>query len=78
MDKQRIKHNRARYEDRMLSRLKEVVPAGVQITLVADRGFADRKFFHFLEEDLGLNYIILIKSNTTVTTKQGVSRKASQ
>ena len=78
VDKQRLKHNRARYEDQILSRLKEVLPEEVQVTLVADRGFADRKFFHFLEEALGFNYIIRIKPNTTVMTKQGVSRKASQ
>ena len=78
VDKQQLKPNRARYADQMLSRLSEVLPAGVRITLVADRGFADKKFFHFLEECLGFQSIICIKSNTTVTTKQGISRKATQ
>ena len=62
----------------MLSRLKEVLPAGVRITLVADRGFAGKKFFHFVEECLGFHYIIRIKSNTIVTTKQCILRKAAQ
>lgn len=78
VDKKRIKHNRARYEDQMLSRLKEVLPASVKVTLVADRGFADRKFFKFLEETLQFNYIIRIKSNTTITTSKGISSKASE
>ena len=78
VDKSRLKHNRARYEDQMLSRLKAVLPKDVNVTLVADRGFADKKFFTFLNEELGFNYIIRIKSNTTVTTDKGVSQKASE
>ena len=78
VDKKRMKHNRARYEDQILSRLKEVLPEGVTVTLVADRGFADRKFFKFLEEELKFNYIIRIKSNTTITTNKEVSKKAAE
>jgi len=77
VDKKRLKHNRARYEDQILSRLKAVVPNDVKITMVADRGFADKKFLKFLEEELGFNYIVRIKSNTTITTKEDISKKAS-
>lgn len=77
VSKNRLRHNRARYEDQMLSRLKEVIPSDVSVTVVADRGFADKKFLRFIEEDLTFNYIIRIKSNTTITTKVGVSQKAS-
>lgn len=66
VDKKQLKHNRARYEDQLLTRLKEVLPAGIEVTLLADRGFADQKFFRFLEEELHFNYIIRIKSSTTV------------
>jgi len=69
VDKKQLKHNRARYEDQLLSRLKTVLPAGVQVTLLADRGFADQKFFRFLDEELGFKYIIRIKSNTTIVYK---------
>lgn len=69
VDKKQLKHNRARYEDQLLSRLKAVLPAGVKVTLLADRGFADQKFFRFLDEELGFNYIIRIKSNTTIIHK---------
>ncbi len=34
VDKQRLKHNRARYEDQMLSRLKEVIPKEVSVTVL--------------------------------------------
>ena len=76
VDKKQLKHNRARYEDQLLSRLKTVLPAGVQLTLLADRGFADQKFFRFLDEELGFKYIIRIKSNTTIIYKD-IKNKAS-
>jgi hypothetical protein len=76
VDKKQLKHNRARYEDQLLSRLKTVLPAGIKVTLLADRGFADQKFFRFLDEELGFKYIIRIKSNTTIIHK-GVKNKAA-
>lgn len=69
VDKERMKHNRARYEDQMLSRLKEVLPAGVRVTLLADRGFADQKFFRFLDEELHFDYVIRIRGNTVISHK---------
>jgi hypothetical protein len=75
VDKKQLKHNRARYEDQLLSRLKTVLPAGVTVTLLADRGFADQKFFRFLDEELGFKYVIRIKSNTTIIYKN-VKNKA--
>jgi transposase len=76
VDKKQLKHNRARYEDQLLSRLKTVLPTSVQVTLLADRGFADQKFFRFLDEELGFKYIIRIKSNTTIIYKD-IKNKAS-
>jgi len=32
-------------------RLKEVLPESIEVTLLADRGFADQKFFRFLMEN---------------------------
>lgn len=78
VDKKRLKHNRARYEDQILSRLREVISDNVDVTVVADRGFADKKFLEFLDSTLKFNYIIRIKSNTTITTNKGVSKKASE
>lgn len=78
IDKKRLKYNKARYEDQMLSRFKEVLPSDVKITLVADRGFAAKDFFSFLENELKFNYIIRIKSNTTITDSKGTSKKASE
>ena len=77
VDQKRLKHNRGRYEDQILSRLKEVLPEGVSVTLVADRGFAGKAFFSFIEKELGFDYIIRIKSNTMITDIKGVSKKAA-
>jgi transposase len=76
VDKKQLKNNRARFEDQLLSRLKTVLPAGVKVTLLADRGFADQKFFRFLDEELGFKYIIRIKSNTTIIYKN-IKNKAA-
>jgi len=37
--------NRAQAEDELLRRLKECVPAGVKVTVLADRGFADQRLY---------------------------------
>lgn len=67
VEKTRLKYNRAHYEDELLTRFKESLPTDVQVLLLADRGFADKNFLRFLDEELGFSYIIRMKSNTTVT-----------
>lgn len=64
------------YEDAGLRRLAEVLPAGVRVTLLADRGFADTKLFGFLAE-LGFGYVIRIKANTRVSAADGTIRPAA-
>ena len=43
-----------------------MLPDGIEVTLLADRGFADQTFFRFLDEELQFKYIIRIKSSTTI------------
>ncbi len=76
VEKGRLKNNRARYEDQLLSRLKDVLPEDTQVTLIADRGFADKKFFDFLNGTLKFNYIIRIKSNTKIRSEDNEQRLA--
>ena len=78
VEHKRLKNNRARYEDQMLSRLKEVIPTDVIVTLLADRGFADQKFFKFIEEELGFNYIIRFKKGTFISNNKGESKTAGE
>jgi len=77
LKKKQLKQNRARYEDQLLTRLKMVLPSDVQVIVLADRGFADRKFFRFLDEELGFQYIIRIKSTITITHKN-IKKKAGE
>ena len=76
VNKSSLKHNRARYEDQILSHLKEVLPFGIKVTVLADRGFADKLFFKFIEEELGFFYIIRIRGSVYVTDKHQRSHLA--
>ena len=57
VDKATLKDRRNEYEDRCLSRFAEVLPAGTEVTILADRGFGDQKLFAFLTA-LGFAYVI--------------------
>ena len=72
VDKSSLKHNRARYEDQILSRLKEIIPLHVKVTVLADRGFADQRFFKFISEELKFFYIIRTRGNIYVTDRNKV------
>jgi Transposase DDE domain len=63
------------YEDACLRRLAEVLPDGVDVTILADRGFADAKLFSFLDE-LGFGYVIRFRSNILVSAADGPTRPA--
>ena len=64
------------FEDTCLSRLAAVLPAGVRVTILADRGFGDSKLFGFLDE-LGFGYVIRFRGNIHVTAADGEKRAAS-
>jgi hypothetical protein len=76
--KSTLKGQRNRYEDELLVRFKEVLPEGVKVTLLADRGFGDQKLFKFLRGTLGFDFIIRIRGNITVTSARGESRPAEE
>lgn len=76
--KSSLKGKRNQYEDELLVRFKEVLPAGVKVTVLADRGFGDQKLFEFLRYTLGFEFIIRIRGNIIVTSTQGESRPAEE
>ena len=49
-----LKGNQRRYEYEVLCRLREVLPAGVKVTVLADRGFGDCKLFLRVDDGAGL------------------------
>jgi len=75
--KTQIKGRRNQYEDAVLQRLHDVLPAGVQVTVLADRGFGDQKLYQFLT-DLGFDFIVRFRSAVTVTDATGDVRPAAE
>ena len=71
-----LKNKRNAYEDTCLKRLAEVLPAGVKVTILADRGFGDTKLFGYLGT-LGFDYVIRFRGNTHVTAATGERRPAA-
>jgi hypothetical protein len=75
--KSELKNKRNDIEDACLTKLRELVPDHVKVTILADRGFGDVKLFSFLEE-LGFSYVIRFRGNTYVTNKHGKTKLASE
>jgi len=65
-----LKDQRNAIEDLCLARLAEVLPKGVMVTILADRGFGDVKLFGFLDT-LGFAYVIRFRGNIHVTAEDG-------
>ena len=76
VDKDKLKDQRNDFEDLCLTRLKAILPEGVAVTILADRGFGDVKLFEFLES-LGFGYVIRFRGNVHVTAADGETRLAA-
>lgn len=50
----------------MLQRAARLLPAGVSVRFLADRGFADTQLMRYLRETLGWHYRIRLKSNSWI------------
>jgi len=75
--KEELTEQRNDFEDACLKRLKELVPPGCAVTILADRGFGDHKLFAFLD-DLGFGYVIRFRGNIHVTDATGETRPAAE
>jgi hypothetical protein len=75
VSKSRLSGKRNDHEDRLLKRLRSVLPIDVKVTVLADRGFGDADFYA-LHWYLDLNHIIRFRGNILVTDAQGSSRPA--
>ncbi len=78
VDKSTLKHHRNFYEHRVLVRLAELLPAGIKVCIVADRGFGDQKLYRMLTEELYFDYVIRFRGNITVTSTAGETRTAAE
>lgn len=73
-----MKGKQSDYEDALLRRLHEVMPVGVGVTVIADRGFADCALLRLLSEELGFGYVVRLRNQYYVTDARGERRKAAQ
>jgi hypothetical protein len=74
--KSRLKGRRNVYEDMVLLRFHEVLPPGVKVTVLADRGFGDQKLYRLLK-DLGFDFVIRFRKGVVVESAEGEARPAS-
>jgi hypothetical protein len=74
--KSELKDRRGEYERKVLFRLYETLPRAVAVTVLADRGFGDRKLFAYLTDALEFDYVIRIRDNIHVTDAKGETRPA--
>jgi hypothetical protein len=74
--KDELKNQRNDFEDLCLARLAQVLPEGVAVTILADRGFGDTKLFGFLDT-LGFAYVIRFRGNIHVGAADGETRPAA-
>lgn len=72
----RLKHRRNSYEREVLQLLSDsLLYTEVSVTVLADRGFFDTKFFSFITDALKWDFVIRIKQNTHVKTEKISRRK---
>jgi len=64
-------------EDLVLNRLREVVPESVRLTVLADRGFGDQKFYALLEQ-LKFDYVVRFRQCIQVADEKGEKRSAGE
>jgi len=75
LSKAEISQNRI--EEDVLRQFVELLPAGAEVVLLADRGFGRTEFFRFLNS-LPLFYVIRIKGDAWIRTPQGTLRLKEQ
>jgi len=78
VDTATLKDRRNAYEDQVLMRLAEVLPAGVRVRIVADRGFGDQKLYRMLTDELKFDFVIRFRGNIKVTAADGEARPAAE
>ena len=76
VQKSALKGLRNEVEDAVVLRLRELIPAEVKVTLLADRGFADQKLYALLHQ-VGFNFVVRFRQCITVTNAQGERRPAA-
>ena len=74
--KSELLDQRNQHEDRLLMRLREVLPADLNPTILADRGFGDTKLYALMTE-LRFDYVIRFRGVIKVTDAEGTQKPAA-
>lgn len=74
--KSNLKDWRNRHEDDLLERFHDMLPLGIHVTLLADRGFGDQKLYVLLR-DFNFDFVIRFRGCITVGLPDGSSSKAA-
>ncbi len=74
--KSEMKGWRNAHEDVLLERFREVLPGGVKVTVLADRGFGDQALYELLKDQLGFDFIVRFRGIVKVTSAEGETRPA--
>lgn len=77
VEKAALEGMRNETEDFVLQRLREVVPEEVRITVRADRGFGDQKFYALLGQ-LKFDYVVRFRQCIQVMDEKGEKRSAGE
>jgi hypothetical protein len=77
VESKRLKSRRSSYERKVLEQLRRAVPQQIRVTVLADRGFADTKFFESLTSTMGFDYVIRFKAGTVVESAAGTVKTAA-
>jgi hypothetical protein len=76
--KSEMKGWRNEHEDVLLERLREVLPEGVKVTVLADRGFGDQALYELLKDQLGFDFVVRFRGIVKVTDEHGVTKTANE
>jgi len=75
-DKSTLKMHRNDFEDDLLARFCEVIPSGVRVTVLADRGFGDQALYAALLE-AEIDFVIRFRGAISVTDANGDTTTAN-
>jgi hypothetical protein len=74
--KSKMAGKRNSHEDAILQRFAEVLPEGVRVTVLADRGFGDQKLYDLLGR-LRFGFVVRFREIILVTDAEGISAPAA-
>jgi hypothetical protein len=74
--KSALRNRRNRHEDRLLKQLHDALPTPIRVTVLADRGFGDKKRYAQLRK-LGFDFVVRFREGIVVTNESGEQKPAS-